>query len=220
MSRYDVSPAGTRSVLAARLHESAGTPRTDDAARDLLLKGVRDVVASFIAAPPEPAADGAIVIRADEPEHLLDLVRHISDAVRPEHATFGLAVATGHPAVGSLDRAVVGADAVTTAALTALLATGLRNARVAILAPGRQPLLESLISLMLEFTDRMTERQRQIISLVRSSETQQQVAQHLGVSRQAVNQSLTSAGWQHIRRAEDTARDALAVLARERALES
>ena len=56
----------------------------------------------------------------------------------------------------------------------------------------------------------MTDRQRQVVALVRESGSQQAVAQHLNVSRQAVNQSLTSAGWQHLLRAESVARARLA----------
>ena len=57
--------------------------------------------------------------------------------------------------------------------------------------------------------DAMTERQRQIISLIKESETQQQVATHLDVSRQAVNQSLAAAGWPHLKRAENAVREHL-----------
>jgi FixJ family two-component response regulator len=60
-----------------------------------------------------------------------------------------------------------------------------------------------MIDLILEAYDGMTERQRQVIALVRESGTQQKVAQHLGVSRQAVNQSLAAARWPHLRRAEE-----------------
>jgi DNA-directed RNA polymerase specialized sigma subunit len=57
--------------------------------------------------------------------------------------------------------------------------------------------------------DAMTERQRQIISLIKESDTQQEVATHLDISRQAVNQSLTAAGWPHLKRAEDAIRQHL-----------
>jgi len=199
-------------AMAARLHESSGAPRTDDDAERLLL---RAAAASdhAAAAPPERTGDGSIVVRPVAPESLLSILLELTEAVRPERATFGLAVARGRTAPGSVEGAVVGTDAATTGALTALLATSLRSNRVAILAPGRRPMLEALMSLMIEFSDRMTDRQRQIIALARESETQQQVAKHLGVSRQAVNQSLTSAGWHHIRRAEDAARKGMAALA-------
>ncbi len=58
----------------------------------------------------------------------------------------------------------------------------------------------------------MTERQRLTISLIKKSDTQQQVATHLDVSRQAVNQSLAAAGWPHLQRAEEAVRDHLSAL--------
>jgi len=204
---------GIHTALAIRLHESGGTPRSDAQASATLLECVGLVAGARLVAPPEEGNDGAVVLRPDGPESLLELIERTADGLRPARATYGVALAGANAPVASLDRVVVGADAVTTAALTALLATGLRSTRVAILAPARQPLLEALTSLILEFTDRMTDRQRQVIALVRDSRTQQQVAKHLGVSRQAVNQSLTSAGWHHIRHAETAVRDGLVALA-------
>ncbi len=206
-------------ALTARLHDSAGTPRVDEAALETLMAAAERLVqGSHLSAPPEPGGDGALILRPDSAGRLLDVTEDLADGLRPGRATFGMAITSGPRVPGSLDSALVGTDVASTTAMTALLATSLRGARVAILAPGRQPLIEALISLILEFTDRMTDRQRQIIALVRESETQQQVARHLGVSRQAVNQSLTSAGWQHIRRAENAAREGLAALARARSL--
>jgi hypothetical protein len=204
------------SALAVRLHESAGTPRGDsEAARRLSACAAPLASRIPLAAPPERTRDGSLLLMPTRAEDLLELIEEMADGLRPDRTTFGLAIrpAAGHST--TIDAAAMGADAVATAALTALLATGVRSARVAALAPGRRPMLESLITLVLEFIDRMTERQRQIIALVRESDTQQQVAQHLGVSRQAVNQSLTSAGWSHILRAEEAIRDALSELTRD-----
>ncbi len=75
--------------------------------------------------------------------------------------------------------------------------------RAAALSPDDRSVLGALVGLLHAAYDGMTERQRQMISLIRSSDTQQQVARHLSVSRQAVNQSLAAAGWPHLRRAEE-----------------
>jgi DNA-binding phage protein len=84
--------------------------------------------------------------------------------------------------------------------------TDVRESRFLVAGGGRGELVGTLLDLILEAYDAMTQRQRQIVDLVKTSDTQQQVATHLGISRQAVNQSLTAAGWPHIERAETVVR--------------
>jgi DNA-binding CsgD family transcriptional regulator len=108
-----------------------------------------------------------------------------------------------------VEASLLAAEAAASLALRDVEETDVREPRVSLLAPGHAPLLAALAGMVLASYDAMTERQRQIISLIKESDTQQEVATHLDISRQAVNQSLTAAGWPHLKRAEDAIRQHL-----------
>ena len=103
-----------------------------------------------------------------------------------------------HTPTRDLEVAVLSAHASDASARAGLSETDHRDSRVRVLGHGAVPALGAALDLLLEAYDSMTDRQRQIIRLVKSSRTQQHVASHLGISRQAVNQSLASVGWPHL----------------------
>lgn len=93
---------------------------------------------------------------------------------------------------------MLGAHAADAAARAGLSETDHRDSRVRVVGPAAGPAIGAALDLLLSAYDAMTDRQRQIVELVKSAPTQQDVATHLGISRQAVNQSLASARWPHL----------------------
>ncbi len=203
----------TAVALAARAHLRGGA-HSGGAEAERLLRGAAAAIGESrpdaLLGPSSLTPDGTLLLALREPAAILDAILTVADEVRPHAVTFCAAVATGPEAAGApggaVESAVLAAGEAASAALAGLEDTDVRERRIALLAPGPAPLLATLIDLILVAYDEMTDRQRQIISLTRCSETQQQVARHLDISRQAVNQSLASAGWPHIRSAEETLR--------------
>jgi DNA-binding NarL/FixJ family response regulator len=200
-------------ALAARLHARNGSPRCDAEAVDRLRAAavvLGQEAPEFLAGPSDTTPDAVLVLPLASPEAILGAILSIADGLRPGKTTFAASVV-------ALDRAAEGGSEETvestllashraaTTAASSIGETDARESRVLVLGPGRDGVLDTLLDLIVEAYDAMTERQRQIISLVRNSDTQQQVAQHLGISRQAVNQSIMAAGWPHLRLAEEAA---------------
>jgi hypothetical protein len=192
-------------VLAAQLHTTDGRRRGDDEALRLL-RGAAQAFASghpeTLTGAPSAAAEGVIVLHPAAGSALLDALLALAASLRPHRPTFCGTIARRTPDIGR--------SAAVERAVARLADTDARGPRALMLIPDVDSVLGALLDLVLEAHDGMTERQRQVVALVRESGSQQAVAQHLNVSRQAVNQSLTSAGWQHILRAESVARARLA----------
>lgn len=201
-------------LVAAQLCDARGVRRTDEDA----VGALRDAAAALLEQerkllrePGRVASDGVLMVVPASPEDALECLLIIEAATAPEPTTYCLAVAAP-PGVlreraGSadattptrrLEAALIEAHAAETAARAGLAGTDPRDARVRVLASEPAPALAAALDLLLEAYRAMTDRQRQIVQLVKSRRTQQDVATHLGVSRQAVNQSLTSARWGHI----------------------
>lgn len=207
-------------ALAVRVHERDGRVSVSSGAfADLRAETARlaQSTPELIAGPSSVADDGVVVVPLTAPDAALTVVLSLASHLRPLKTTFCAVVVSD--SVGrsrtrgaSVDGALIAADRAATAAAARIADTHPRDSRIAVLGPGPDSLAAALIDLILEAYDSMTERQRQIVELVKQSETQQQVASHLGVSRQAVNQSLAAAGWLHLERAEDAARSHLASL--------
>jgi len=199
-------------VLAVRVWGTEGRERSDSAA----LKRLREAAAAValsnsqaLAGPSVSSPDGALLLPLASPSEALNVILAVADHTRPLRTTFAVVLAKEPVSEGASTTARDGGtllrylaiEEASASALSTLAATDPRDARTLVRWPRDDSVLASLIDLVLLSYDSMTERQRQIIALVRESDTQQQVAAHLNVSRQAVNQSLAAANWQHVRRA-------------------
>jgi DNA-binding CsgD family transcriptional regulator len=200
-------------ALAARVHARDGTERGDADAKARLRAAGAALTAGapeLSAGPSDVTGDGVLVLALASPEAILQAILTVAEELRPEKTTFCAAILRARPgaerdAPESLETAVLAMDRAAREAVAGVAGTDVRESRTRVLQPDPDPGLEALLDLILEAYDGMTERQRQVISLVRRSSTQQEVAKHLGVSRQAVNQSLAAARWPHLRRAEQAA---------------
>jgi hypothetical protein len=212
----------TRAVaLVARGHARDGTQLNDAETKDLLrAAGARlgEAYSGVLTAPSTVTQDGVLVLSLTSPEAILDAVLHVASELRPVKTTFCAAVVPREGAAATeltqrLEAAVLAAGTAESEASSRLLDTDPRECRAIVLAEEEDRLASVLIDLLLECYDAMTDRQRQIVSLIRESDTQQEVATHLRISRQAVNQSLAASGWLHLKRAEDSLEFHLAGLA-------
>lgn len=198
-------------ALAARVHARNGTERNDADARALLRAAGASLTAAapeLVAGPSDITDDGVLVLALASPEGILAAILNVAEELRPEKTTFCAAIVQGRPGTErdgpeSIETTVLAIDRAATKAIAGVAGADVRDSRALVLAPDPDPTLGAMIDLILEAYDGMTERQRQVIALVRESGTQQKVACHLGVSRQAVNQSLAAARWPHLRRAEE-----------------
>jgi DNA-binding phage protein len=194
-------------VLAAQLHATDGTRRGDEGAVRLLKVAAQAFGSGHpgaLAGAASATADGAVVLDMAIGAAVMDAMLALAAALRPHRPTFcGCIVrrttATGAPRAAAAERAVA-----------RLADTDVRGPRALVLVPDEDAVLGALLDLILDSHDRMTDRQRQVVALVRDSGSQQAVARHLNVSRQAVNQSLAAAGWPRLSRAESVARARLA----------
>ncbi|MFH1690834.1 MAG: hypothetical protein ABIE42_11480 [Candidatus Eisenbacteria bacterium] len=209
---------GTKAVaLAVRAHPRGGAPSGDEAT----VRALREAAASLgrknpemLTGPSSVSSEGTLLLALSAPGAILEAILSVADELRPHGTTFCAAASAG---VGTqeatspdrLESSLLAAEAAASLALHGVEETDVKEHRVTILAPAYDPLASSLADMVLTSYDAMTVRQRQIISLIKESETQQQVATHLAVSRQAVNQSLAAAGWPHLRRAEGAIREHL-----------
>lgn len=195
-------------ALAVRAHPRGGPHTGDPATAERLRRAaaaVRRESPGAVSGPSTVTPEGTLLLPIAEPVAALAAIRAVADELRPAASTFCVAVvedaetasAAGH------DSIVLATDSAAREALAGIEETDVRERRVRLLVPSAGHTLEALFDLLLVTYDGMTERQRQIVALARSSDTQQQVATHLDVSRQAINQSLASAEWSHLRRAED-----------------
>jgi hypothetical protein len=169
----------------------------------------------LLAGPSTVTSDGTLLLTLSDPSSILGAILSVADRVRPIPTTFSAAVHryTGRESAsdlsgstgdsGPLHERLMAAEAAASVALSRASETDPTGRRVIVSMDEPDGLLGSLFELVLLVYDGMTDRQRQIVSLARSSETQQQVASHLDISRQAVNQSLAAAGWKQLKRAEE-----------------
>jgi hypothetical protein len=197
-------------VLAAQLHATDGRRRDDDEALRLLRCAARAFDAGYAGTPARASsvmAGGALVLHPASGAALLDALLELGASLRPHRPTFCGAIAQRTSGVRW--------DAAVERAVARLADTDTRGPRTVVLIPEEDLVLGALLDLVLEAHDGMTDRQRQVVALVRDSGSQQAVALHLNVSRQAVNQSLTAAGWPHLFQAESVARARLAAAAGE-----
>lgn len=200
-------------ALAVRAHNSDGgtaTPPRVAARMRAAAAALGEHQPRILAGPTGVMGDGTLVLQLASAEAVLPAVLALASSARPARTTFCASSAptapVDVPASGDrMESTLAAANLAATEASEHLPETDFREARVLILGPDPAELIGSLMGLILEGHDSMTERQRQIVDLVRESETQQEVATHLGISRQAVNQSLAGAGWHHLERAEATA---------------
>ncbi len=220
---------GTTAVaLAVRAHPRGGAPSGDEAT----VRALRDAAASLgrrnadmLTGPSSVSPEGTLTLALSSPGEIVEAMLSLADDLRPLGTTFCAAVsaAGGTREAASPDRlesTLLAAEAAASLAVHGVGETDLRERRVSIMAPEYDSLASSLADMLLASYDAMTLRQRQIIALIKESETQQQVATHLAVSRQAVNQSLAAAGWPHVKRAEGAIREHLSARARSGAGES
>jgi hypothetical protein len=165
--------------------------------------------------PSVVTEDGLLLLSLAAPEAVLAAVQGIAASMRPTRTTFcavAVPAETGGQTLATLpvDGALIAADTAADRASSSILDTDPRECRVVVYLPNEEPQTGALIDLVLERYDSMTDRQRQIVALIRNSDTQQEVATHLDISRQAVNQSLAASGWLHVRRAEEVIKSHLA----------
>lgn len=205
-------------ALAARIHERDGRASATSGAFPALKTAAARFVqshAELAAGPSTAAGDGVVLVPLSTPEAALTAILTLASLARPLKTTFCLAVvpadadrsiSAGH----TPDSLLLAAEQAATLAADGVTDADPRDSRVVVLGPGPDAVTGALIDLILEAYDAMTERQRQIVELVKESETQRQVAGHLDISRQAVNQSLAAAGWRHLEQAEKAARHRLA----------
>ena len=206
---------GTTAVaLAVRVHPRGGTPSGDEA----VVRALREAASAvsrrnpeMLLGPSSVSPEGVLLLALSAPRKILEAVLAVADGLRPLGTTFCAAVSAGTAPHGGaspnpVESSLLAAEAAASLALHGVEETDVKEHRVSLLGPGHDPLLAALAGMVLASYDAMTERQRQIISLIKESDTQQQVATHLDVSRQAVNQSLAAAGWPHLKRAEDAVR--------------
>jgi len=217
---------GTTAVaLAVRVHPRGGTPSSDDAAVQALREAASAVGRTspeMLSGPSSVSSEGVLLLSLGDPGTILEAILAVADELRPFGTTFCAVVSAGDGPLGetsgnSIESSLLAAEEASTLALQAIEETDVREHRVSLLAPDHAPLLSALAEMVLASYDAMTERQRLTISLIKESDTQQQVATHLDVSRQAVNQSLAAAGWPHLKRAEDAVRECLSALSGARA---
>jgi len=213
-------PNNTTAVaLAVRVHPRGGAPSGDDRAV-AALKGAASAAVSgdpeLLSGPSSVTADGVLLLHLSDPGRVLDAVLAVASALRPLASTYCGAIddGDGGDGGGHVESALIAGEAAASMALHGIESTDAKERRVCLLTPDPDPVVSALAGMVLATYDAMTERQRQIISLTRSSDTQQQVATHLDVTRQAVNQSLAAAGWPHLRRAEEEIRRHLESCAR------
>jgi len=207
-------------VLAVRLHARSGAARNDAEAVDRLRAAavaLGEDTPEILAGPSDTTQDAVLVLPLSSPAAVLGAVLSIAETLRPGKTTFAASIvsmdeASRTGAEETVEAALLASDRAATTAASGIVETDARESRVLVLAPGRDGVLDALLDLIVEAYDAMTERQRQIVSLVRNSETQQQVAKHLSISRQAVNQSVMAAGWPHLRLAEEAVARRLASL--------
>ncbi len=205
-------------ALAARAypHSSAGEDGRDRLRAAAAVLG--EARPEILAGPSSVDPDGTLVLVLASPQAILPAVLSIAETLRPVKATFSAAVVPRSPAGETLRRepsvetTVLAAEHAATGAVAGLAETDLREYRVLVTGAGCDPLIGTVLSLILELYDAMTDRQRQVVALVRESGSQQEVAKHLGVTRQAVNQSLSAAHWHHLRHAEEVVLSRLASL--------
>ncbi|MCK4410602.1 MAG: hypothetical protein KAW67_10965, partial [Candidatus Eisenbacteria sp.] len=209
---------GTTAVaLAVRVHPRGGAPSGDEASVQALRKAASAVGRrnpEMLSGPSSVSSEGVLLLTLGTPGTILGAILAVADELRPVGTTFCAAVSAGIGPLGgrstnSVESSLLAAEEAASLALQAVEETDAREHRVSLLAPEHAPLLAALAGMVLASYDAMTERQRLIISLIKESDTQQQVATHLDVSRQAVNQSLAAAGWPHLKRAEDAVREHL-----------
>jgi hypothetical protein len=209
---------GTTAVaLAVRAHPRGGAPSGDDAT----VRALRDAAASvgsknpeMLSGPSSLTPEGTLLLALSAPAAVLEAILLVANELRPLGTTFCAAVAAGRAERGPVspdhvESSLIAAEAAASLALRGIEETDVRDRRVSLLSPGHDALASSLACMVLVSYDAMTERQRQMISLIKECETQQQVATHLDISRQAVNQSLSAAGWTHLKLAESVIRDHL-----------
>jgi len=173
-----------------------------------------------LTAPPNISSDETMTLSLASPGHALPAMLALADAARPSKTTFGLSIAPAGPGGTPADPASIASAPGPLAAARArecLEETDPRSGRVVIAGRERRLAVSTLCDLVLEAYDAMTPRQRQIVELAKHSPTQQDVATHLDVSRQAVNQSLAAAGFFHLRAAEQVIARRLAALGGEAA---
>lgn len=203
--------SGCAIALAARVHARDGAQRNDAEAIERLREtavAIGRETPDVLAGPSDTTPEAVLVLPLTSPDVILSAVLSIAERLRPAKTTFAASVVplevssrAGPPE--SVEAALLASDHAATVAATRIGETDPRESRALILTPDGDGVLDALVGLILETYDGMTERQRQIVELVRSSDTQQQVATHLSISRQAVNQSVTAAGWPHLRVAEE-----------------
>ncbi len=205
-------------TLAARGHARDGRQLSDPGTVDRLRAAATALGANapgVLTGPSVVTEDGLLLLSLAAPEAALAAVLGIATAMRPTRTTFcavAVAAETGGQASATpaVDGALIAAGAAADRASSSILDTDPRECRVLVFLPHEEPQTGALIDLVLERYDSMTDRQRQIVALIRNSDTQQEVATHLDISRQAVNQSLAASGWLHVRRAEGVVRSRLA----------
>lgn len=209
-----MATGSTAVALAVRVHRRGGAPSGDEPSVRALREaasavGRRDP--DMLSGPSSVSHAGVLLLALSAPGAILEAILAVADELRPLGTTFCAAVSAGTGQLSeaprnSVEASLMAAEAAASLALRDVEETDIREPRVSLLAPGHAPLLAALAGMVLASYDAMTERQRQIIALIKESDTQQEVATHLDISRQAVNQSLTAAGWPHLKRAEDAIR--------------
>lgn len=161
----------------------------------------------ILAGPTEIVGTSTLILQLTSPEAVLPASLALASSVRPARTTFCACCAragsrNSPPAGDRMESALAAREQAASEAAARLSETDFRESRFVVTGPRPADLVGVLLGLILESYDSMTERQRQIVDLVRDSDTQQEVATHLGISRQAVNQSLAAAGWPYLERAE------------------
>jgi DNA-binding NarL/FixJ family response regulator len=198
-------------ALAVRVHAGSGAARNDAETVERLRAAavsIGEETPGILAGPSDTTPGAVLILPLTSPEAILSAILSIAERLRPGKTTFAASVvaldeASPGGSEETVEATLLASDRAATTAASSIGETDARESRVLVLAPGRDGVLDALLDLIVEAYDAMTERQRQIISLVRNSDTQQQVAQHLSISRQAVNQSIMAAGWPHLRLAEE-----------------
>ena len=207
----------TAVTLAVRVHPRGSAPSGDEPSVRALREAASAVGRGnpeMLSGPSSVSHEGVLLLALSAPGTILEAILAVADELRPLGTTFCAAVAAGTGSHGRtspnpVESSVLAVEAAASLAQHGVEDTDVRERRVSLLAPRHDSLMAALAGMVLASYDAMTERQRQIISLIKESDTQQEVASHLDVSRQAVNQSLAAAGWPHLRRAEDAIRDHL-----------
>jgi hypothetical protein len=215
-------------ALATRAHARDGRQlNSADAGQQLRAAAAElgRVSPECLAGPSEVTPEGILLLALTSPEAVLQAALTIATEMRPAKTSFCAALIPretpreadrGEP----VETTLLAAGSAAREAATRIMDTDPKECRMLILAPEEDQVLSALIDLTLEAYDAMTDRQRQIVDLVRNSDTQQQVATHLNISRQAVNQSLSASGWLHLKRAEEAAASCLVELPEDTTAES